>query len=280
MGWRALFALGSLPILVAVYAFFRLPESPRWLAQKGRIAEADKLVAEIEQFARVSDFAPGCPRPHSCAGTTPTRLLELFAPAYRKRTALVWVHWFAAYFVNSVVPGWLPIMYVKFCGLTPERSLVLATVTGGVLVLVGYGLALTIDRLGRKPTFVFAFALTTFGAALGLAVTAASHAVAWPALFIPGLIMQCGAGLNCNGVYVYTPELYPTRMRAWATALASSMNRLASFIAPSVTGALLGLKFGVEWMFVLMAISSAAGPVTMTALGIETKERALEQISS
>jgi len=279
VGWRALFALGSCPVLVGIYAFFRLPESPRWLAQKCRFAEADSVISKIERSARIRNIAPVSPAPHPPAAVHPTRLTELFAPSYRKRTALVWVHWFTAYFVNSIVTGWLPIMYVRFSGLTPEQSLALTTVTGGVLLCVGYSLAFIIDRLGRKPAFVFGFALSGFGALIGLAVAMATRSFTWPALFIPGLIMQCGSGLNCNGVYVYTPELYPTRMRAWATSLASSMNRLASFIAPSVTGALLGLRFGVEWMFGMLAAVSVAGLVTMATLGIETKQRALEQIS-
>jgi len=279
VGWRALFAVGGLPFLVGIYAWLRLPESPRWLAGKGLLAEAGRLVSRVEASARLRGAVLAPPQTRVRSDVRPTRLAELFGRAYRRRTVLVWVHWFTAYFVNSVVTGWLPTMYVRFCGLPPQRSLVLATITGGALVVVGYSMAFTIDRIGRKPIFIFAFALTAFGALLGLVLITILGATTWPVLFISGLLMQFGAGLNCNGVYVYTPELYPTRMRAWATALASSMNRLASFIAPAATGALLGLKFGVHWMFVLMALSSVAGLVIMVTLGIETKQRALEEIS-
>ena len=41
LGWRVLFAIGGVPALVAILAIFLLPESPRWLASRGRLAEAD-----------------------------------------------------------------------------------------------------------------------------------------------------------------------------------------------------------------------------------------------
>ena len=48
LGWRVLFLFGGVPVLAAIYAWFRLPESARWLAEHGRLREADAIVAGIE----------------------------------------------------------------------------------------------------------------------------------------------------------------------------------------------------------------------------------------
>ncbi len=52
LGWRVLFGIGGIPALVAIVAIFALPESPRWLAAQGRLAEADAIVTSMEEEAR------------------------------------------------------------------------------------------------------------------------------------------------------------------------------------------------------------------------------------
>ena len=52
LGWRVLFAIGGVPAIVAVVAAWKLPESPRWLASKNRLREADAIVAAMEDEAR------------------------------------------------------------------------------------------------------------------------------------------------------------------------------------------------------------------------------------
>ena len=80
-------------------------------------------------------------------------------------------------------------------------------------------------------------------------------------------------------VYLYTPELYPTRMRAWATATGSSMNRVASFIAPSITGFILAEFNSVALVFTMMACVALWGAFVMWFFGEETKRRVLEELS-
>jgi putative MFS transporter len=75
------------------------------------------------------------------------------------------------------------------------------------------------------------------------------------------------------------PELYPTRMRAWATATGSSLNRVASAIGPALVGALLGAALGLGAVFAMFAVAAALGTATMAWLGIETKQRVLEELA-
>lgn len=279
ISWRVLFALGAIPLVIAIYAYFRLPESPRWLADKGRIEEARATVAGIEDDFRRRGVELEPPQTRYRADVTRTRLTELFSPAYRRRTAVVWVQQFTTFFVNSIYLGWMPALYVTLGGLPPSRSLLLAAVVGALQVVLAYVIAMTVDRVGRIPYFKLGYILAGLGGLLGLVLTSALHFTPWPVLFVAGALMIVGGLFTADIAIVWIPEQYPTRMRAWASSTASSCNRIASAIAPVVIGALLGLRFGVQAMFALIVISPLVGFVVVSIWGIETKQRVLEEIS-
>ncbi|HEX6511549.1 MAG TPA: MFS transporter, partial [Chloroflexota bacterium] len=95
LGWRVLFGIGGIPLLMAIYGYFKLPESPRWLADKGRVQEADRLVCEME-----AEYPAGSlpqPEVRYSADVQPTRFGEPFSPSYLRRTILVSVQFFACY---------------------------------------------------------------------------------------------------------------------------------------------------------------------------------------
>ncbi|HEY2204105.1 MAG TPA: MFS transporter [Pseudonocardia sp.] len=278
LGWRLLFVFGALPVVVAVVAWFRLPESPRWLAEQGRGGEAAALLDEMEADAR----RRGVPLPElvvrARARVKPTRLGELFSPDYRRRTALAWVTWFCGYFILYGFSTWLPTLYVRLGGLPTGYALALTAVASAVYLVEIYVFALTTDRVGRKPWFVGGFAVALLGGVLGC-VAILLGVTAWPVLFVAGLLMGLGISPITAGLYLYTPELYPTRMRAWATSTGSSLNRVASAIGPILVGALLGAGLGLGSVFALFGLVALVGLVVMAWLGIETKQRVLEELA-
>jgi putative MFS transporter len=279
-GWRALFFLGGLPIVVAIVAMARLPESARWLVAKGRLQEAEAVVGELEREAGRGGSLPE-PRVVVRADTKPTRLTELFSPQYRRRTALSWTQWFTSYFVTyGFTTTWLPSLYVRLGHLPVSDALLLAAASNGLQLANGYLFAGLVDRIGRKPFFVFGFALASAGMLAGLLAIQVFHATGWPLLFAVGVIVALGAGYSNIGVYLYTPELFPTRMRAWATATGGAVNRVASAIGPTAVGALLGAGLGLGSVFLLMLAMMLLGLIVMAALGVETKQRVLEELAS
>jgi putative MFS transporter len=78
-------------------------------------------------------------------------------------------------------------------------------------------------------------------------------------------------------LYLYTPEIYPTRMRAIGTGLATSWLRAASAAAPAIVGVVLTDK-GIAAVFILFAVVSAVGFIVATRM-VETTNRSLEEIS-
>jgi putative MFS transporter len=78
-------------------------------------------------------------------------------------------------------------------------------------------------------------------------------------------------------LYLYTPEIYPTRMRAIGTGLATSWLRLASAAGPAIVGVVLGSR-GIGMVFLMFALVCGVGAVAATRM-VETRERSLEEIA-
>ena len=276
VGWRVLFALGVLPAIVVLVGRHAIPESVRWLTSKGRSEEAATIVGEFEQVARRE--GKDLPEPHAVDADVarPTRLAEIFSPAYRTRTMLNGILWFTIYFVSYGYSVWLPSLYVTIGGLKISQALYLTLAVALGQLIVVYAFAVTVDRLGRKPLFVAGYAVSIFGAVLGVAMVLLG-ATSWPTLFVAGLFLAIGTYVPAAGLYLYIPELYPTRIRAWGTSAGSSMNRIASVIAPTAVGALLARGYGLGSVFIMFGVVLLVGLAAMLKWGIETKGRSLEE---
>jgi putative MFS transporter len=277
-GWRTMFLIGGLPAILVLALFVGniLPESPRWLVSKGRFEEAEQIVGQMEVAGRsgemgISITAETLPIPPS--PRRETSWLELFRGIYRPRTIVVWCIWVTTYFVTYGVNTWLPTIfrtYYKYSVADALRNGVIINLAG----LAGAFLcAMLVDRLGRKPWFILAYA---FGAAplIAIWIRGASNPrevivlVAISFLFISG---------NSMLVYLYTTEIYPTRLRSLGTGAASAWLRVASAAGPAMVGfAIAG--YGVSGVFLLFGLISLAG-AAISFRTVETRERALEEIS-
>lgn len=279
VAWRVLFALGVLPLVIVLLARHVLPESARWLISKGRLDQAEHIVAEFEDAATRENKHLPVPRERMDTGdATPTRLAEIFSPAYRSRTVLNGTLWFTTYFVTYGYAVWLPTLYVSIGGLQISESLYLTLAVASAQLIVVYLFALTVDRLGRRPTLIAGYTVAITGAVVGLAMVQAGL-TGWPTLFAAGLLIAIGCYVPAAGLFLYIPELYPTRIRGWGTSVGSSMNRLASVIAPTVVGWLLAGGFGLGAVFAMFAVVLLVGLAAMVRWGVETKGRSLEETS-
>jgi putative MFS transporter len=79
------------------------------------------------------------------------------------------------------------------------------------------------------------------------------------------------------GVYLYTPELYPTRARAFGVGAATAWLRLASMIGPTTVGIMIGS--GLNSVFLTFGALALATAILTALLAIETKKRVLEEVS-
>jgi putative MFS transporter len=277
-GWRVLFGIGALPLLATFARNSILPESPRWLVQKGRIEEAEKVVASFEEAAR-REGKP-LPEPKVQPLTLPkrTNFLELFGTSYRKRTVQVWLQWFCAYSVASY-GSLLPALYVAG-GLQVSQALTVQVVANAINFAYSFVMIPMFDRVGRKPLFIGGFGAAAVALFTGAFVVGVLGIKEWYVLAIVAAIVTMGALPSTLGLYIYTPELYPTRMRAWGTAAATSMNRLAQTVGPALAGVLIASAFGIAAVFAFNGVIALIGALSVLWLGIETRGRILEEISA
>jgi MFS transporter, putative metabolite:H+ symporter len=279
--WRYLFAIGAVPALTAIWAFFRLPESPRHLVHQGDLATASAIVERMEASCRIGtrEWADEDPAvPVAAVAGPPTQFGELFAQNYLRRTAMLWCTWFTTFFVLLGLTTFLPTLLVR-AGVTPSNaSLLSAAVTVGDIVVV-YLAAATLDHLGRRFWFTAGYVLALIGAASGVIAIGLAGMSGWVVLFVAGTILLIGVNINAPLILMYTAELYPTRMRAWATMVGSTVRGLSAVIAPIALGQLVARAGGIGWMFALFAAVLAVGLVVFARYGIETKQRTLEELA-
>ena len=277
LGWRLMFLFGGIPALVAIYAWFTLPESPRWLADRGRYNEADAVVREMEDQEWSEPLA--APQRLTPPPLERLRLGELFGGIYLRRTLMVWTAWLCAFFVAYGYSLWLPTLYVKIGGLPVNDALALSIVPWICNMTLMYCSAMVIDRIGRKPIFVFGFCSIVVAGFGGAFIVGYWHTTVWQVLFGVGLLLGIGTSLCTTMLFVYTSELYPTRMRGLGVAAGSGMLRLAAVIAPAAVGALLASGFGIESVFAMFGVAGLVGAVVLASFGLETKQQSLETLS-
>ena len=278
-GWRVLFAIGTAPLLLALVSYWWLPELVRWLIDKGRAQEAEAIVARFEDSATAAGLALARPEVSAQPDTQPTKFAELFHPNYLRRTALCWLHWSLCYYVVVGLVTWLPSLFVRVGHLSVTQGLLAAVGVNFLTVFMGYVSAWLIDRIGRKILFAIGFAGMTLGALIGFVEIALLDVQGWVPLFSAACVMQAFLIFNAMGCYLYTAELYPTRMRGWGSSTGRAVSLAASIVAPITVGAMLATPFGAGGMFAVFAIVSLLGLVVILWLGIETKGMVLEELS-
>lgn len=274
-GWQAMFVVGIVPALVLIPLQYFMKESPRWLAAKGRYVEADQIVANLEKSALASGHRLAEPVAVSGgARASRSNWRELFQGIYRRRTLTIWGMWFCSYLVNNGMITWLPTMYRQTFNLPLQTSLFYGLLTSVAGVLASVVCALLIDKVGRKRWYTAAFLLAPVPLiALATGGTASPVQVLVLAATAYAIVQTITYSL-----YLYSAELYPTRMRAMGTGFGSAWLRLGSSAGPLLVGWIMA-QFGINFVFGAFACVLLLGGV-VTAIGaVETKGRVLEELS-
>ncbi len=275
-GWRTGFLLGGLPALYAAHIRRGIPESPRYLEQKGQLKQAEDIVSKMEQQAGISSAEVSVANGDGGAGGRKVHLSELWSKTYIRRTVVLWVLWLGINFGYYGFVLWTPTLLVgKGFSLVKgfEFTLIMC-----IAQLPGYySSAYLIERIGRKAVLVIYLAGTAGAAYLF------GHGQSENAVLVSGCLLYFFSLGAWGAVYAYTPEVYPTRVRGSGTGWAAAVGRIGAILAPYIVGVLYesqGREKGFNNVFLILTIVFAVVAVVVAAAGIETKGRTLEEINT
>lgn len=262
-GWRALFYAGLIPLAV-VPAIFSTPESVRYLERRRKHAEAMKVlrlfgIKEIDETVGHEEEERRA------------KLSDLFSKNYRSRTIVLWTLWFVLVYTYHGIFIWLKKFFTA-SGLIPNPLLYYFIVTS--IQVPGYLVAtILLDKVGRKKVLLIFLTLSGLGC-LGFSLANDFTSILVTSSIISFFNLGAWAAL-----YTYTPELYPTEIRATGSGSAASCGRVGGILQGPITGAVLML-LGLQATFLKFAILHWVAAITVLLLGIETIGKTLEELTA
>ncbi len=249
-----------------------LPESPRWLAKHGRLAEADRVLSIIEAKVE-AEYGRALPPPGFEGPVSPASgFLDLWLPGVRGRVILMSVFNIFQTIGYYGFNNWVPSLLVKQ-GITVSTSLGYTTVialAAPVGPLLGFFLG---DRLERKWIIVGAAGvILVCGLIFGQTRESAL-------IIAMGVGLTLAANIMSFSFHAYQQELFPTGIRARAAGFVYSWSRLSVIFSSFIIAFILE-RFGAHGVFVFIAAAMGVVMATIGLFGPRTTNLALEKISS
>lgn len=270
--WRWMFASATVPSVAFFLTLLLIPESSRWLVQKGRESEAQNFLTRLVGSAGAAEEI------QAIKGAISEESGELFAPAFRKPLMVAIVIALFSQFtgINTII-YYGSLVFLEHVPRQSASTALWANVMIGAINFVAtiVGMSL-IDRVGRKPLLMSAFAgmaLSLFGVSAGIRLQSGGVVV----LVFVLLYVACFAIGVGTGTWVMMAEICPTRVRGRAMSLATVFLWSGTLLVTLTFLSLVNL-LTAPGAFLLYAAISIAAFVFVGRMVPETKGRTLEDI--
>ncbi len=248
-GWRIMFALGALPLVVLPFTRI-LPESPRWLAGRGRSDEAARSLAALGS----GSIPPADARPRIPGSGEKMPFKLLFAREIRATFIITALLWFLTSLVSFGLSSQIVTIYVSMFRIPLAEALRYNAIVSISIFILPLILRFSIDRIGRRP-------LPMLGTALGgiaLVAMIFPNIDAKLQLVVLAIIGQIGISVGSMVLWPYTAETYATRIRSLVLGTSSSLARAASMLAPLFVGGVLQTRGSATLVFLVFGLVSLA----------------------
>jgi MFS family permease len=287
VGWRLAFLMGPVLALVVIVVARTLPESPRWLLTHGRVEEAEKELAKIEEAARKAGQTLE-PVPDSKAlELVPekqygyVRFLGLVFHRYPKRAVLGASLMITQSFLYNAIFFTYGLVLVKFYGVSATK-VPLYGLAFSVGNLIGpLVLGPLFDTVGRKKMIAGTYLIS--GALLAVSgwlfqnddLTANSQTFVWIVIFF-------FASAGASAAYLTVSETWPIEIRAEAIAVFFAIAQIFGAMGPAFYGALIGDGSSRTGLFIGYLVGGGimiAGGLVEVFLGINAEGKSLEDVT-
>ena len=188
-----------------------------------------------------------------------------------RRTAVVWTLWFVITFAYYGFFSWIPTLLVDR-GITITKSFEFSIIIYLAQIPGYFSAAWLNERADRKNT-IAAYLIGAAISAYALSQMDTSLTIIIAGAFLSFFLVGVYAGL-----YAYTPEVFPTFIRATGTGLASAFGRIGSIIAPAVIG-FFAVTLGFAGVFTMTTAVLAVGVFAVLVFGLSTAGRSLEELT-
>ncbi|MCW2295368.1 MFS transporter [Rhodococcus erythropolis] len=277
VAWRWFFAVMLLPAVLLVFVRRYIPETPRYLLQKGKIAETNRVISLLDSntLRPGRDFtvkrfinAPEGVKPVDIETTSGLR--DLFHPTVARRTVIGWLLTLAMFGAMVTLNIFMPTVLVSR-GFDVGSSLLYTMLINFGAIAGGVAGIVIASRVRRRTAFIGgAVVCVAFATGFGLSTNSVA-AIGFSFLLICTLQMLLGV------LWTYLPELFPTRCRAFGTGTCSTVGLIAGALGPLAAGALMD-AYGSGAVFTLVGLLCVGIAVT-AFYGPETHERDLDDLA-
>ncbi|MGB8475895.1 MAG: MFS transporter, partial [Candidatus Acidiferrum sp.] len=299
-GWRWVMVIGASGALLTWWFRRRLPESPRWLESRGRVAEADAVMTGLENESFSGAERSGewpvtgggideKSRFLASLGMTKQEGMKDHAGRTNTQTegerASFWELWRRPYLSRTVMlvifqalqtigfygfANWAPTFLLRR-GVSLLHSLEYTMLIAVVSPVGPILAAWTADRLERKWTIVV-LALMVAGLGIGF-----GNSIAPVAVVAFGAMLTLANYWFSAAFHAYQSELFPTRLRGTGVGFTYSWSRLSAAFTSILIGAV--LVHGVPAVFAMLAVAMGLVAVVVAVMGPRTNRMVLEEIS-
>jgi len=273
-GWRWVVAIGSVGAIFIWIIRLGLPESPRWLAQRGRTAEADALMTEMENQVR-AETGRDLPPPRVVAGETEERQgawIEMWQGRYFGRTIMMSAYNFLQTIGYYGFATWVPTLLISQ-GITVTKSLeytFIIAIANPFGPMLGYLFA---DKIERKWQVAgSAIAIAVLGVIFSWQTTAVG-------IVLFGILITLANNILSYSFHAYQAELYPTRIRAQAVGFVYSWSRFSAIFTGFIIAWVLA-NYHVTGVFIFIAAAMILVFLIIALFGPRTNQRRLEEIAA
>jgi len=261
--WRVIFFVTGLPALVGVVLRLSVPESPMYLNRSGM---GEKARAVLERVAKVNGRDVTIPPLHA---ESPVKhsMAGLFSSHLRRRSVSLFLAWMLISIAYYGVFVYLPVrLSAEGFGFMrgQEFLILLALVQLPGFALSAYG----VERWGRKPTLVGFLVLSAIGCMFYSFGSATLVVVGSTLLMSFALLGTWGA------LYAFTPEVYPTDLRASGMGLAGAVARFGGLFAPAIVAPVMATHFTLA--LAMLAGFLAIGAIAILCVDVESRNLVLE----